>query len=55
MSFGFIGSPVVTMFHHVIYDEIVTIMLKPVGEVLLYLKTVSFFSQSQFSVHKEPD
>ena len=44
------------MFHQVIYGEIVTIALKPVGEVLVYLKTVSFFfSQSQFSVRKEPD
>lgn len=48
MNFGFIGSPVITMFHQVIYGEIVTIMLKPVGEVLVYWKTVSFFSGSVF-------
>ena len=40
------------MFHQVIYGEIVTITLKPVGEV--YCKTVSF-SQKQFSKRKEPD
>ena len=53
MNFGFIGSPVITMFHQVIYGEIVTITLKPVGEV--YCKTVIFFSQKQFSKLKEPD
>ena len=28
------------MFHQVIYGEIVTIALKPAGEVLVYLSTV---------------
>ena len=40
------------MFHQVIYSEIVTIMLKTVGEVLVYLKTISFFSESVFIVQR---
>ena len=50
MNFGFIGSPVITMFHQVIYGEIVTITLKPVGEV--YCKTVSFFSETVFKTQR---
>ena len=36
------------MFHQVVYGEIVTIMLKPMGEVLVYLKTVRFFLRVSF-------
>ena len=43
------------MFHQVNYSEIVTIMLKPVGAVLENFENSQFFSQSQFSVCKEPD
>ena len=52
VNFGFIGCPVVEMFHQVIYGEIVTIMLKPMGEVLLYLKTVRFFLRVSFQYAK---
>ena len=40
------------MFHQVIYSEIVTLMLKPVGEVLVYLKTVSFSLRVSFQCAK---
>ena len=43
------------MFHQVNYSEIVPIMLKPVGAVLENFENSQFFSQSQFSVRKEPD
>ena len=52
VNFGFIGSPVITMFHQVIYSEIVTLMLKPVGEVLVYLKTVGFSLRVSFQCAK---
>ena len=52
VNFGFIGSPVITMFHQVIYSEIVSIALKPVGEVLVYLNTVSFFLRVSFQCAK---
>ena len=38
------------MFHQVIYGEIVTITLKPVGGV--YCKTVSFFSEAVFKAQR---
>ena len=47
MNFGFIGSPVITMFHQLISSEIVTIVLKPVG-ILEYSQSV-FFSESVFN------
>ena len=40
------------MFHQVIYGEFVTIVLKPMGEVLVYLKTVSFFLRGSFQCAK---
>ena len=53
MNFGFIGSPVITMFHQVIYGEIVTIALKLMGEVfVVYLNTVSFFLRVSFQCVK---
>ena len=53
VNFGFIGSPVITMFHQVIYGEIVTIALKLFREVFVaYLNTVSFFLRVSFQCAK---
>lgn len=50
MGLTIIGSSVIMVCMYV--GEIVTVMLKPMGEVSVKCKTVSFFSESVFNAQR---
>ena len=50
MGLTIIGSSVIMVCMYV--GEIVTVMLKPMGEVSVKCKTVSFFSESLFNAQR---